>query len=178
MATFTVTVPDTIAIGRNAEHGTLEVRWDQIPQVVKDHIAATYFPQYITDAANSKGTDSPSEERMALARKKLNAMLAGVIRTRGEAKAPVDPIEAMAYTDALEVVRAKLLKHPEAKKIPKGTKDRAQWVLDALDAADKREPREVHDIVMATLEANPDIRKEAARKVKKAAELAETIKIN
>jgi hypothetical protein len=47
--------------------------------------------------------------------------------------------------------------------------------LDALDAAAKREPREVHDVVMATLEANPDIRKEAARKVKKAAELAATI---
>jgi hypothetical protein len=65
MATFTVTVPDTIAIGRNAEHGTLEVAWDKIPQLVKDHIAAVYFPQYITDAANSKGEDSPSSERMA-----------------------------------------------------------------------------------------------------------------
>jgi hypothetical protein len=178
MATFTVTVPDTIAIGRNAEHGTLEVAWANVPQSVLDHIAATYFPQYITDAANSKGADSPSSERMALAQKKLDAMLAGEIRTRGEAKAPVDPIEALAYADALESVRKILLKHPEAKKIPKGTKDRAQWVLDALDAAAKTEPREVHDIVMATLEANPGIRTEAARKVKKAAELAATIKIN
>jgi hypothetical protein len=178
MATFTVTVPDTIAIGRNAEHGTLEVAWDKIPQLVKDHIAAVYFPQYITDAANSKGEGSPSSERMALAQKKLDAMLAGMIRIRGESKAPADPIEAQAYADALESVRKKLLAKPEAKKIPKGTKDRAQWVLDALDAAAKREPREVHDIVMATLEANPDIRKEAARKVKKAAELAATININ
>jgi hypothetical protein len=178
MATFTVTVPDTIAIGRNAEHGTLEVAWDQVPQPVLDHIAATYFPQYITDAANSKGADSPSDERMALAQKKLDAMLAGMIRARGESKEPIDLIEAQAYRDALESVRKTLLAHPEAKKIPKGTKDRAQWVLDALDAAAKREPREVHDIVMATLEANPDIRKEAARKVKKAAELAATININ
>jgi hypothetical protein len=175
MATFTVTVPDTIAIGRNAEHGTLEVRWDAVPQSVLDHIAAVYFPQYITDAANSKGEGSPSSERMALAQKKLDAMLAGMIRTRGEAKAPVDPIEAQAYADTLEVVRKSLLAHPEAKKIPKGTKDRAQWVLDALDAAAKREPREVHDVVLATLEANPNIKVEAARKVKKAAELAATI---
>jgi hypothetical protein len=178
MATFTVTVPDTIAIGRNAEHGTLEVAWDKIPQLVKDHIAAVYFPQYITDAANSKGTDSPSSERMALARKKLDAMLAGEIRTRGESKAPVDPTEAQAYRDALESVRKVLLANPKAKQIPKGTKDRAQWVLDALDAAAGTEPREVHDIVMATLEANPGIRTEAARKVKKAAELAATININ
>jgi hypothetical protein len=178
MATFTVTVPDTIAIGRNAEHGTLAVEWDKIPQLVKDHIAAVYFPQYITDAANSKGADSPSSERMALAQKKLDAMLAGEIRTRGESREPIDPIDAQAYRDALEVVRAQLLKMPQAKQIPKGTKDRAQWVLDTLDAASKRKPREVHDIVMATLEANPDIRKEAARKVKKAAELAATINLN
>jgi hypothetical protein len=154
MATFTVTVPDTIAIGRNAEHGTLAIEWDKIPQLVKDHIATVYFPQYITDAANSKGADSPSSERMALAQKKLDAMLAGMIRTRGESKAPADPIEAQAYADALEVVRGQLLKMPQAKKI------------------------EVHDIVMATLEANPEIRKEAARKVKKAAELAATINLN
>jgi hypothetical protein len=178
MATFTVTVPDTIAIGRNAEHGTLEVRWDQVPQLVKDHIATVYFPQYITDAANSKGADSPSAERMALAQKKLDAMLAGEIRTRGESKEPIDQIEAQAYRDALESVRKTLLAHPQAKQIPKGTKDRAQWVLDALDAAAKREPREVHDIVLVTLEANPDIRKEAARKVKKAADLAATINLN
>jgi hypothetical protein len=178
MATFTVTVPDKIAIGRNAEHGTLEVAWANVPQSVLDHIATVYFPQYITDAANSKGEGSPSSERMALAQKKLDAMLAGVIRTRGESKEPADPIEAQAYRDALESVRKILLKHPEAKKIPKGTKDRAQWVLDALDAAAGTEPREVHDVVLATLEANPDIRKEAARKIKKAAEMAATIKIN
>jgi hypothetical protein len=177
MATFTVTVPDTIAIGRNAEHGTLKVQWGNVPQSVLDHIAAVYFPQYITDAANSKGTDSPSTERMALAQKKLDAMYAGMIRTRGESREPVDPTEAQAYRDALEVVRAQLLKMPQAKQIPKGTKDRAQWVLDALDASTQREPREVHDVVMATLEANPDIRKEAARKVKKAAELAATINL-
>jgi hypothetical protein len=177
MATFTVTVPDTIAIGRNAEHGTLEVAWDKIPQPVLDHIAAVYFPQYITDAANSKGEGSPSSERMALAQKKLDAMLAGKIRTRGEATI-VDPIEAQAYRDALESVRKILLAHPQAKQIPKGTKDRAQWVLDALDAAAKVEPREVHDIVLGVLETNPGIRKEAARKVKLAAELAATIKLN
>jgi hypothetical protein len=115
---------------------------------------------------------------MALAQKKLDAMLAGEIRTRGESREPTDPIEAQAYRDALESVRKTLLAHPEAKKIPKGTKDRAQWVLDALDAAAKREPREVHDIVLATLEANPNIKVEAARKIKKAAELAATININ
>jgi hypothetical protein len=178
MATFTVTVPNDIKIGRNGEHGILALDWSLVPQPVLDHIACTYFPQYLTDAANSGGKDSTSEDRMALATKKRNAMYAGEIRTRGESREPIDPIDAQAYRDALEVVRKSLLAHPQAKQIPKGTKDRAQWVLDALDATAKREPREVHDIVMATLEANPDIRKEAARKVKKAAELAETIKIN
>lgn len=177
MATFTVTVPDTIAIGRNGAHGTLNVDWGLVPPQVLDHIASVYFPQYITDAANSGGKDSTAAERLALAEKKLKAMLAGEIRTRGDAKEPLDPVEAQAYRDALTVVRDKLLSAPEAKQIPKGTKDRAQWVLDARDAAAKREPREVHDIVVAMLEANPDFRKEAARKVKKQAELASAIEI-
>jgi hypothetical protein len=178
MATFTVTVPDTIAIGRNAEHGTLEVAWDKIPQLVKDHIAAVYFPQYITDAANSKGTDSPSSERMALARKKLDAMLAGEIRTRGESKAPVDPIEAQAYRDALESCARFCWPIPKPSRSPRGQRIARNGFSMRLMPRPGREPREVHDIVMATLEANPDIRTEAARKVKKAAELAATININ
>jgi hypothetical protein len=178
MATFQVTVPNHVPIGRNGEHGIMPCDWDLVPQNVKDHVATIYFRQYFTDAGNSGGKDSTGEERMALATKKRDAAYAGEIRTRGESREPVDPVEAQAYRDALEVVRAMLLKTPQAKQIPKGTKDRAQWVLDALDAAAKREPREVHDVVMETLEANPDIRKEAARKLKKAAELAATINLN
>lgn len=177
MATFTVTVPDTIAIGRNGAHGTLDIAWSAVPQPVLDHIATVYFPQYLTDAANSGGKDSTPEERLALANKKLAAMYAGEIRTRGDAKEPLDPVEAQAYRDALELVRKQLLAAPEAKSIPKGTKDRAQWVLHARDNAAGREAREVHDIVVAMLEANPEFRKEAARKVKKQAELAAAINI-
>jgi hypothetical protein len=171
MATFTVTVPDTIPIGRNAEHGTLPITWDSVPQMVKDHIAAVYFPQYITDAANSAGKDSSGTERLALAKKKLQAMYDGVIRSRSAGE-PVDPVEAEAYRIVRPIVTQRLLSTPEAKSIPKGTKDRAQWVLDARDAAAGREPREVDDIVAAMIEADPQYRAEAKRRLAAKAKLA------
>jgi hypothetical protein len=171
MATFTVTVPDTIAIGRGGEHGTLDVRWDRVPQMVKDHIAAVYFPQYITDAANSGGKDSTGPERVALANKKLQAMYDGVIRSRSAGE-PADPVEAEAYRLAKPKIVAALMATPEAKQIPKGTKDRAQWVLDARDEAAGRDPREVDDLVVAFLDAHPDYRKEAKRVVDAKAKLS------
>jgi uncharacterized protein with WD repeat len=167
MATFTVTVPDKIAIGRNAEHGTLDINWEKVPQHVRDHIAGTYFPQYITDRANSGGTDSTSAERLALANKKLDAMYAGLVRARGTAE-PVDRTEAEAYRLARPTIIAKLEATPEWKQCPKGTKDRAQWVLDARDAAAKREPREVIDLVKQAVENNPIYREEARKNVKAA----------
>src|SRR4051794_21530493 len=96
MATFTVTVPDTIAIGRNGAHGTMPISWDKVPQHVRDHIATVYFPQYISDAANSGGKDATGEERVSLAYKKLQAMYDGVIRSRSAGE-PTDPVEAEAY---------------------------------------------------------------------------------
>jgi hypothetical protein len=183
MATFTVTVPDKIAIGRDAAHGTLDVNWDKVAQHVKDHIAGTYFPQYITDRANSGGKDSDSAERLALAKKKLEAMYAGLVRARGTAE-PVDPIEAEAYRLAkANLIVPRLMATPEWKKCPAGTKDKAQWVLDARDAAAEREPREVIDLVKEAVEANPIYREEARKTVKaaearKAKMAAADIKIN
>jgi hypothetical protein len=164
MATFTVTVPDRISVGRNAEHGTLALDWDKVPQHVRDHIAAVYFPQYITDAANSGGKDSTGADRVALAQKKLQAMYDGVIRSRSAGE-PVDPVEAEAYRIVRPIVTQRLLSTPEAKQIPKGTKDRAQWVLDARDAAAGRDPREVDDIVAGLIEADPQYLAEAKRRI-------------
>jgi hypothetical protein len=172
MATFTVTVPDKVAIGRNAEHGTLALDWDKVPQHVRDHIATVYFPQYITDAANSAGKDATGPERLDLANKKLQAMYAGLIRTRVAASDPVDPVEAEAYRLAKPKVIQLILGAPEARQIPKGTKDRAQWVVDARDAAAGREPRTVDDIVAKYLDDNPSYREEAKRVVASKAKLA------
>lgn len=170
MATFQVTVPDRIPIGRNGEHGALDLDWSKVPQHVRDHIATVYFPQYVTDAANSGGKDSSSAERVALAEKKLAAMYAGVIRSRSAGE-PIDPIEAEAYRLARPVIVKALMDTPEAKAIPKGTKDRAQWVLDARDAAAKREPREVNDLVKVLVDGDPQFRKEAKRNVDARAKL-------
>lgn len=170
MAKITVTVPDKIAIGRNAEHGTLPITWASVPQNVLDHIAGVYFPQYITDRANSGGKASSSTERVELAKQKLEAMYAGTIRARGTAE-PADPVEAEAYRLARPVIITRLMSTPEAKQVPKGTKDRAQWILDARDAAAGREPREVQDLVAALVESDPAYRKEAKRNVEARAKL-------
>lgn len=165
MATITVDVPDTINIGRNGEHGKLEVQWDKISQHIKDSIAATYFAQVFTDKANSGGKDSSSHKRLELAREKLEQFYSGVYRARNSAGEPTDPIEAEAYRLAKPLIVAKLMAMPEAKQCPKGTKDRAQWVLDARDAAANREPREVIDLVKQLVESDPQFRKEAKRNV-------------
>lgn len=170
MAQITVTVPDKIAIGRGGEHGTIDLTWSRVPQHVLDHIAGVYFPQYITDRANSAGKDSTPEERLTLAGKKVDAMYAGVVRSRGTAE-PADPVEAEAYRLARPAIIARLMATPEAKQVPKGTKDRAQWILDARDAAAGRDPREVVDLVAALVESDPAYRKEAKRNVEARAKL-------
>jgi hypothetical protein len=80
MTTIQVTVPDTVMLGRNGAIGSLQVDWSRVPQGVLDHIAAVYFPQYLTDAANAGGRDKGPADRLARAQKKLDAMYAGTIR--------------------------------------------------------------------------------------------------
>ena len=64
MATFTVTVPDTVLLGRGGSIGTLAVDWSHVPQQVKDHVASVYFPQYLTDAANAAEVMTARQEEI------------------------------------------------------------------------------------------------------------------
>src|SRR5437763_1602771 len=91
MATFQVTIPDTVLVGRNGAIGSLQVDWSRVPQHVRDHIASVYFPQYLTDAANAGGRDKAPADRLARAEKKLAAMYAGPVRARGEAAEAAAP---------------------------------------------------------------------------------------
>lgn len=175
--TFNVTVPGTVAIGRNGSHGTIEVDWNNVPQSVKDHIAAVYFPQYITDAANSKGTNSPADERVALAQKKLNAMYAGEIRTRTASGEPTDPVENLAYSKAKKALVKMMSQVPEAKLVDKELKgdDRLLWIINERRAAREGEGSVFESIVEAVtwvLDNNEEFRK-AAKK-----ELADQAKAN
>ena len=106
MATFEVTVPDTLVLGRNGAIGELAVDWTKVPQHVLNHIAAVYFPQYITDAANAGGKEESQSDRMARAMKKLDGMYSGELRTRGASGEPVDPVRRDAFNEAVKALTA------------------------------------------------------------------------
>ena len=173
--TFEVTIPGTVAIGRNGSHGTIEVNWNNVPQHVRDHIATVYFPQYITDAANSKGTNSPADERMALAQKKLDAMYAGEIRTRTASGEPTDPVENLAYSKAKKALVKMMSQVPEAKLVDKELKgdDRLLWIINNRRTARDQEAFDgIVEAVTWVLDNNDEFRK-AAKK-----ELADQAKAN
>jgi hypothetical protein len=164
--TFTVTVSREVLIGRNGSHGAVYVDWDRVPQNVLDHIAGVYFPQYITDAANSKGTDSPSEERLSLAQKKIEQMYAGEIRTRGSSGEPVDPLENRAYQLAKQAVGALVRSAPEAKTIDKALKgdEKLLAILQVRSIGRGEDAMEsLPDYIGKVVDSNPTFRAEAKR---------------
>jgi hypothetical protein len=177
--TIQVTVPDKITLGRNGAIGTLEVDWSKIPQPVLDHIASVYFPQYLTDAANAGGRDESPAERLARAQKKLEAMKAGQVRTRGAAAEPTDPVDLEAFRTAKAALVAFAKTVPEWSSIPKGERKSPSAALRVLDirAAARGEPEhgDWQHYVEHYLAANPDVRKAAERTVR---ERAKTGKID
>src|SRR5438270_5518155 len=170
MATFTVTVPDTVVLGRNGTIGSLQVDWSKVPQHVLDHIAAVYIPQYISDAANAGGRDESATERVARAQKKLEAIYAGKVRVRGAATEPTDPVDLEAFRMAKAALVAFAKTVPEWSAIPKGERKSPTAALRVLDmrAAARGEPeRDDWDhYVQHYLAANPDVRKAAERIVR------------
>ena len=170
MATFTVTVPDTVLLGRGGSIGTLAVDWSHVPQQVKDHVASVYFPQYLTDAANAGGRDESPAERLARAEKKLETMYAGHVRTRGAAAEPTDPVDLEAFRTAKAALVAFAKTVPEWSTIPKAERKSPTAALRVLDmrAAARGEPeRDDWDhYVQHYLAANPDVRKTAERTVR------------
>jgi len=179
MATFSVTVPDTITLGRNGAIGALQVQWDRVPQQVKDHIAATYFPQYLSDAANAGGRDESAAERLTRAAKKLEAMYAGQVRSRVGAAEPTDPVDLETFRMGKAALVAFAKTKPEWNSIPKGERKSPNAALRVLDmrAAARGEPEhgDWQHYVEHYLAANPDVRKAAERVVK---ERAKTGKID
>jgi hypothetical protein len=163
MATLNVTVPDTLRLGRNGAIGELQVDWSKVPQGVLDHIATVYFPQYITDAANAGGKDEDATSRMARAQKKLDAMYAGLIRTRGEGAEPIDPVEREAFRLAKAELLTRAKGTPEWKNIDKSIKgdDRLQECLDVRADKVGRERTDWADVIGTMLEKDPEFTKRA-----------------
>jgi hypothetical protein len=171
MATFQVTVPDTLVLGRNGAIGSLPIEWDRVPQPVKDHIATVYFGQYLSDAANAGGKDQSSADRLSRAEKKLETMYAGQVRARGEsATEPADPAEAEAFRMAKAALLAFAKATPEWSTIPKGERKKDSAALRVLDmrAAARGEPEhgDWQHYIVHYLGTKPEVRKEAERLVR------------
>jgi hypothetical protein len=162
MAQITVTVPDQLVLGRNGQIGTLDVDWSHVPQHALDHIAAVYFPQYFTDAANSGGKDSPMSERLAFAQKRLDMVYSGELRVRnGSSAEPIDPVEREAFNMA----RDKLTAFFKSLGIwPKKGADKFQVAVNARRIALHAEPIDAADYIAAYVERNPKITA-AAKKI-------------
>lgn len=172
MATFSVTVPDTVVLGRNGAIGSLQVEWKRVPQHVLDRIASVYFPQALTDAANAGGRDEGPADRLARAQKKLENMYAGQVRTRGDAAEPVDPVDQEAYQIAKTALVKKAKGSPAWASVPKDMRKKDAGVVHALNliAAENGEPeRTLAEWIEAALESKPEIRKSAERIVRERA---------
>jgi hypothetical protein len=172
MATINVTVPDTVALGRNGAVGLLQVDWSRVPQPVLDHIASVYFPQYLTDAANAGGRDKGPADRLARAQKKLENMYEGKVRARGDAAEPVDPVEQEAYQIAKAALIKKAKSSPAWSSVPKDMRKKDAGVVHALNliGVENGEPeRSLAEWIEAALESKPEIRKTAERIVREKA---------
>jgi hypothetical protein len=166
MATITVTVPDTLTLGRNGSIGTLPIEWSRVPQTVLDHMASVYFSQYITDAANAGGRTADQSARMARAQKKLDNMYAGrVTRPHGDGVRALSPIELEAAALA-KTALVKTAKQSSAwSAVPKSLRKRDDGIVHALNAS-STEQRSMTEWIAHTLTLNPGIMKSAERNVR------------
>jgi len=148
-----VEIPDTLVLGRNGQIGQLKVDWSKVPTHVINHIAAVYYPQYITDAANSDPEATPAE-RFAKAEKKLQQMYAGELRARRDSADPIDPVMKEAFDLAKPFIIAGFKKNGVWPK--KGT-DKFQTAVDARMKALKKAAMTEAAYIEAWLAANPAI---------------------
>lgn len=135
MAKITITIPDIIPVGKGGIHGKLAVDWSRAPQHMLDHIGSVHYPQWFSDSFNSGGKSATSAERLAAAEKKLAQLYAGELRTRGPSTEPVDPILREAHNEARKALAKMLVGEGYWADVPKGTKNRFEYVLNKAQKA-------------------------------------------
>lgn len=89
----------TIPLGRNAVYGTLQVDTDRLPAHISAYVFEYGLRQVLNDAMAEKkdedGRPLPDDQIVAKAEKRLDALYAGTIRSRGVGEPAVrDPVEA------------------------------------------------------------------------------------
>lgn len=135
----TLTVDDVIAIplGRAGKFGTLQVDTSRFTDTVQHYVYQYGLRQCLNDAIATKedkdGVDLTVDQLVAKAKARLQNLYDGVLRARVAADAePADLFEAACFRIALQDVTQAL--RPKFKDVPKGTKDRVLWLVNAARA--------------------------------------------
>lgn len=182
---FDITQTYSVPLGRGGKYGTLAANCARFNDAVQQHVWEYGVRQLLNDAMADKTDDDgnalPVADLVAMAQKRLDQLYSGELRSRraaGGVAWPTDAIESLAWDIAWDEKIAPTVKtFPEYKTLPKGTKDRVLATIHTRDAAAGREPRAVDTIILALLEAEPSIRREAKRRIDASAKAAVGIEL-
>lgn len=154
-----------IPLGRNGKYGALDVDESRFNREVEQHIWEYGLRQILNDAMADKtdddGTPLPTDQIVAKAQKRLDALYAGELRIRnGSAAEPVDPVEREAFRMAREAITGQF------KSLgiwPKKGTDKFQAAVDARRISTHSEPMAAADYIAAWLDRNPKVTAAAKR---------------
>lgn len=173
-----------VPLGRNAKFGNMLVRVESFSETVHEHIYSYGLRQILNDAMADKTDDDgnmlPTDQIVAKAQKRLDALYAGDLRVRraGDAE-PADPVEAEIARSVKAIMHNVYTEIGAYKSVPKGTKNRLLWVANDRRAQKNLEPfetlQEVIDEYMSKSPKAAAIRKEAERTVKMRADAGDEL---
>lgn len=152
----------SVPIGRKGKYGIIEVDRDALPEHVSEHVWVYGIRQILNDAVSDKEGMSDGDV-FAKAQAKLDQLMAGELRKRGDSAEPLDPVEAEAYRMAKATIEKALRKGGYW---PKNGQDKFQKAVDARRLHMRQEPMDEADFIAQWLERNPGVMKEAERRVK------------
>lgn len=179
-----IELPDnlTIALGRAGKYGTMPVAANTFLPNVQRHIYEYGLRQIINDAMADKTDDDgaalPDDQIVAKAQKRLDNLYAGELRSRRDAE-PADPVEAECYKIAKDELTAIFKKANVT--VPKGTKDRLLYMVNASRAAQGKTELDALGDVISMYLAGPKgdaVRKKAARNVKERDNATDGVDLN
>lgn len=167
----------SIPLGRAGKYGQLDVNTSKLPAMVHLYLYEYGLRQVLNDAMATKTDDDGNaltvEEIVAKAQKRLQNLYDGTLRARSAGDAePADPFEAECYRLAIADLNATFRDAGKFKGLPKGTKDKPMFVINAERAKQGKEEITRADAVAAYLgtKKGADIKKVAAQNLKRRAE--------
>jgi hypothetical protein len=173
-----------VPLGRNGKYGQLDVDGEKFNETVNRHIYDYGLRQLLNDAMADKtdddGNQLPTDQIVAKAQKRLDALYAGDLRVRraGDAE-PADPVEAEIARSVKAIMHAVYVEIKAYANVPKGTKNRLLWVANDRRAQKNLEPFEtLQEVIYEYMSKSPKaaaIRKEAERTVKMRADAGDDL---